>query len=174
MKQSTDENTLKILRMPPFQERWTRLLNQTLPHSPLKSTETVQRSCITVNVTRAAQTLTGEDNAAEPSSSDWRLVSTAVPQSCRGKSVIWQFIRNGKNGTEVKRHTWICQSAGSHWSLLIETSTCLLHVLWWGSWLWRWRTRKLCLWNSEPGGERRRKKKPNSFNYFLNIYILEW
>lgn len=102
--------------MPPFQERWARLLNQTLPHSPLKSTETVQRSCVTLNVTRgAAQTPTGEDNAAEPSSSVWRLVSTVVPRSCRGESVIWQFIRKKKglkeNGRRIK---WMRLSAGSH------------------------------------------------------------
>lgn len=66
----SDEKPLKILGMPPFQEKWTRLLNETPLPSPLRSTETVQRGCVTANVIRgAAQTLTGEDNVAEPSSS---------------------------------------------------------------------------------------------------------
>lgn len=133
----SDEKPSKILGMRPFQEKWTRLLNETLLPSPLKSTETVQRSCVTVNVIRgAAHTLTGEDNVAEPSSS-FQLCSHGAAEA---PGVTWQFSgggekRSGWGGFEVKRqrdkvNVSICWEPGS---LLSETSTCLLRVLWWGS-----------------------------------------
>lgn len=149
----SDEKPLKILGMPPFQEKWTRLLNQTPLPSPLRSTETVERSCVTVNVIRgAAQTLTGEDNVAEPSSS-FQLCSHGAAEA---QAWLDSLVVGGKRGgrVKVKRqrdkvNVSICWEPGR---LLSETSTCLLRVLWWGSWLWRWRTHRLCLWNSEPGG----------------------
>lgn len=130
LKHNSDENPLKTLGMPPFQETWTALLNQTLPHSPLKSTETVQRSCVTVNVTRgAAQTLTGEDNVAEPSSSFQRCNHRdAAAQVWLDSLVVKKEVRIKRQ--RDKANVCICWESCR---LLSEMSTCLLRVLWWGS-----------------------------------------
>lgn len=49
--------------------------------------------------------------------------------------------------------------------------TCLLHVLLQESWPWMWRKRKLCLWNSGPGGKKEKIKKA-FMSYFDNTILL--
>lgn len=78
-----------------------------------------------------------------------------------------------KNETQVKGQTEkanasVCWESCSLWS---ETSTCLLHVLLWGSWLWRWRTHQLCLWNSGPGREKSRSKTKQLYLCWIHFLI---
>lgn len=93
-----------------------------------KSTETVQRSCVTVDVTRgAAQTLTGGDNAAPP------IGGSMQPRSCRSESWSdsflagvggWALEGKKKKGRQRKR-TAVCWEPRGR---LSETSTCLLRA----------------------------------------------
>lgn len=155
--------------MPPFQEK-KKTREVIKPDAAPKRTETVQRSCVTVDGTiGAAQTLTGGDNAAPP------IGGSVQPRSCRSESWSDSFLAGvrwgggGGLGGKKKRQTEKA-NASVCWEprgRLRETSTCLLRAPWQGSSLWRWRTRQPCLWNSEPGGGGKKRQL-----YFYLIHFL--